>query len=150
MLRVILAFVVLLMACVLLAPATVNNILHPGVPKELRPPASRLIFVPVIVIFLFGTFMFDSIMPLVADKTVLSAGQLQHRLSSIAGLFFLLFGAFACLWPSRFMRMCSPRLRPIDERSIDEREMNALARVARGFGIIFLLGSAFLLRGWFR
>lgn len=142
MLTVILAVVVLLMACVLLAPEATNKILLPGVSNELRPPASRLIFVPVIVIFLFGTFMFDSKMP--------SAGQFQHRLSSVAGLFFLLFGAFACLWPWRFMRICSPRLRSIDEHSVDEREMNALARVARVFGITFLLGSAFLLRGWFR
>jgi hypothetical protein len=150
MLTLILGVVVLLMACVLLAPATVNNIMHPGLPKELRPPASRLVLVPIIVIFVFGTFMFDSIAPFVTNKTALLAGQSQHLLVSAAGLFFLLFGAFACLWPSRFMRLCSPRLRLIDERSVQEREMSALARVARGFGILFLLGSAFLLRGWFR
>jgi hypothetical protein len=149
MLTVILAFVVLLMACVLLAPSTVNNIMHPGVPKELRPPPSRLVFVPVIVIFLFGAFMFDSIMPWSRIKPP-CADQIQHHVFPIAGLFFLLFGVFACLWPSRFMRKFSPRVSRIDERSVDEGEMSALARVARGFGIIFLLGSAFLLRGWFR
>ncbi len=150
MLTAILAFVVLLMACVLLAPATANNIMHPGVPKDLRPPASRLIFVPVIVIFLFGIFMFNSMMPFNAHRLILSADRIQRYFRPIAGLFFMLFGAFACLWPLRFMRMCVPRLRPVDEGSIDTQTMSSLARVARGFGIIFLLGAAFLLRGLFR
>jgi hypothetical protein len=79
-----------------------------------------------------------------------SADRLQRYLLPTAGLFFVLFGAFACLWPLRFMRMCVSRLRPIDEGSIGTQTMNSLARVARSFGIIFLLAAAFLLRGWFR
>jgi hypothetical protein len=147
MFTAILAFVVLLMAGVLLAPATANNVMHPSVPKDLRPPPSRLVFVPVIVIFLFGTFMFDS---LVKTKPAISADPLQQHLASIAGLLFLLFGAFACLWPLRFMRISVPRLRSIDGGSIDATAANTLSRVARGFGILFLLAAAFLLRGWFR
>jgi len=150
MLTAILAFVVLLMAGVLLAPATANNIMHPSVPKDLRPPTSRLVFVPVIVIFLFATFMFDSMMPLAKARWALSTDPLQRHLASIAGLFFLLFGVFACLWPSRFMRMSVPRLRSIDEGLVDAPATNTLSRVARGFGILFLLAAAFLLRGWFR
>jgi hypothetical protein len=149
MLTAILAIVVLLMVGVLLAPTTANNILHFRVPTGLRPPASRLIFVPVISVFLFGTFMFDSMMSSVSKSSLLPADLVQHYLSLIVGVFLLLFGSLACLWPLRFMRMCVPRLRAVDEGSIDEQEMSALARVARGFGIIFLLGAAFLLRGWF-
>ena len=147
MFTAILGFVVLLMAGVLLAPSTANDIMHPSVPKGLRPPPSRLVLVPVIVIFLFGTFMFDS---LVKTKPAFSAQPLQQHLVSIAGMLFLLFGAFACIWPLRFMRMSVPRLRSIDEGSIDATAMNTLSRVARGFGILFVLAAAFLLRDWFR
>jgi hypothetical protein len=150
MLIVIFALTILLMASVLLAPEFVNDVMHRSVPKGLRPPASRLILVPVVVIFLFGTFMFDSVGPSVVNKTFPSGGPLQHPLFLMGGLTFLLFGGFACLWPWRFMRLCIPRLKLIDEHSVQEHEMKSLARVARGFGIIFLVGSSFLLRGWFR
>jgi hypothetical protein len=36
MFSAILVFAVLLMACVLLAAATANNIMHPGVPRDLE------------------------------------------------------------------------------------------------------------------
>jgi hypothetical protein len=146
---IILVLVVLLMASVLLAPEFINAILVPSVSKELRPPARRLVFVSAVAIFVFGMLMFDSIGSLVREKTG-SPGQIQQLLLQLVGLFFFGFGLFACLWPWRFMRICSQRLRFIDERSASERELSTLARVARGFGLMFLLGAAFLLRGWLR
>jgi hypothetical protein len=146
MLIAIFVVVLALMAAVLLFPEGTNALMLAAVPKEARPPASRLIFVPALTIFVFGHFMFGAMPSLNRGSFV---DPLQFYLALAGGLFFLIFGVFVCLWPLSFMRMSVPKLRSIDKCSLDEKSMTLLSQVARIFGIIFLLGAAFLLRGWF-
>ena len=144
-----LAVVIVLMICILLAPEATNSVLLARVPKDVRPAASRLAPVPVIVIFVCGAFMFASMKPPLAGSARISLDPMQNVLLPIGGFIFLLAGVSANLWPMWFMRRSVPRLRTIDAAQTDARSERILVAVARCFGVMFLLAAAFLLRRWF-
>jgi hypothetical protein len=147
MLIAIFVAVVAIMAAVLLFPAGTNDLMLAAVPKEARPPASRLIFVPALTIFVFGHFMFGAMPSLNRGSSV---SPLQFYLALAGGLFFFIFGVFVCLRPLSFMRISVPKLRSIGRSSTDEKSMTLLSQVARVFGIIFLLGAGFFYVDGFR
>jgi hypothetical protein len=146
----ILFLIVLFMTGILLAPNVANNLILARVPRESRPPSSRLANVPTVVIFFAGVFMFNSMTSLPGIEAHAGLGTMQTPLVLIAGACFLLFGVCACLKPIWFMRLCIPKLRRVDKNHISQRANDSLELVSKGLGVVFLLASSYLLRDWFR
>jgi hypothetical protein len=141
------SLVLLLMVLVLLAPETTLELLMPRVPREARPDPDRIgmRLVPSAGIFVFGFALFQGWDTYLKRVPLHLSEGLQAKLTLGAGLFFLLLGLFACLWPARFMERTVEQLRG-KVGALDSSSLAKLTRVGKGFGALLLLASAYILR----
>jgi hypothetical protein len=137
--------VISVMILVLLRPQAANVLILWRIPPESRPPASRLVLVAMIIIFVFGTLGFHAMLPSWQYGRVHLSDLIQTNLAAAAGIAFFLFGSFACLRPIQFIRMSAPRLRETNAKSLDRHSTAIIELVSRAFGIVFLLTASFLL-----
>lgn len=137
--------VISVMILVLLRPQAANDLILWRIPAEARPPASRLVPVAMIIVFVFGALGFHAMLPSWQYGRLNFSDPIQMNLAIAACIGFFLFGSFACLRPIQFIRMSAPRLRGTTAKSLDRHSTTIIELVSRAFGIAFLLAASFLL-----
>ncbi len=144
------SLIVVLMVLVLLAPETTQELMLSRIPREARPDPHRMgmSLVPSLGIFVFGFALFQGWDRYLKLATSHLFDPLQARLAIGAGLFFLALGICGCIWPMLFMERFVPQLRN-RTANLEPRSAAKAILVGKGFGVILLLASAYILRRGF-
>lgn len=140
------ALIIAIASFALLKPQAFASAIQFRVPPQMRTQPSAIAPVAVAALFVFGFWAFHSLPGGWRYGRVNSSDPIQRDLAFVAAIAFLLFGGFACLRPLRFVGTYSPRLRRMSASEIGADSMIMIEVVARTFGILFLLASAFLLQ----
>jgi hypothetical protein len=131
---------------ILLKPQSVVDLIQFRIPPESRSTRGSLP-AAIFLIFVFSFPAFHSLPPAWQHWGRVSMRDPGQKFMAVAGgVFFLLYGVFACTWPLRFMRISSRRLAQVSPDKIDRRAMARIELVSRSWGALFLLMSAFLLQ----
>jgi hypothetical protein len=130
----------------ILAPETTNNIMRFRIRPEFRPAPPRFPLVPVVVMFVFGIFLFNEIAFRWPTKNLPRFDSFHYYGELFSVLWMASTGVVACFWPLQFMRFFVKPLRKVTDAALNA---NATAKakiifVSKMCGVVFLLAASYV------